>query len=188
MFKKIVLGLIVAAVSGGLIYGAINRTNLRGDSGSGAGAGQSNSGWGNRGSQEDEAGLSTELQNNNGLQKRNGTGNQGGNTRGGNQSPDYGTGLAQVDEVIEIEGIVSAVDSNMMLVLGMKDENVIIENRAWWYALEAGFNAAVNDEVRVRGFYDDGVYEAISLENLTQGTQVDLRDQTGRPLWAGGGR
>jgi hypothetical protein len=51
-----------------------------------------------------------------------------------------------------------------------------------------GFVLEVGDEVMVIGFYEDGEFKAGSVENLSTGRTIVLRDETGRPMWAGGGR
>jgi hypothetical protein len=67
-------------------------------------------------------------------------------------------------------------------------EEVLIENRPWWFAQEQGFVAAEGDELAIVGFYEDGAFEAGRLDNLTTGLSVPIREESGRPLWAGGGR
>ena len=37
------------------------------------------------------------------------------------------------------------------------------------------------------GFYEDGEFKAGTVENLTTGETIILRDETGRPMWAGAG-
>ena len=51
-----------------------------------------------------------------------------------------------------------------------------------------GFVLEVGDEVMVIGFYEDGEFKAGSVENLSTGQTIVLRDETGRPMWAEGGR
>jgi hypothetical protein len=186
MLKKIALGIVLAGVSGGLIYGAINRTTLRSETGTGL-----NVASGARGNQGQAA--VDEVQTS-GVQ--NGSGRNGGNGSGGQSRYNAddlngytaGTGLAQVDEVYQITGAVTFVDADQSIVVDETGSQTVIENRAWWYALEDGFTAEVGDQVHLTGFYDEGVFEAIQLENLTQSITVQIREESGRPLWAGGGR
>jgi hypothetical protein len=50
------------------------------------------------------------------------------------------------------------------------------------FALEAG------DDVTITGFYEGGEFKVGTIENLTTGQAITLRDEAGRPMWAGRGR
>ena len=49
-----------------------------------------------------------------------------------------------------------------------------------------GVTLTVGDHVTVTGFYENGQYQAVSVTNDTTGQFLALRDEMGRPLWAGG--
>jgi hypothetical protein len=66
-----------------------------------------------------------------------------------------------------------------MVVVGLGPE---------WYREDTTFTLAEGDEVAVTGFYEDGEFKAATIENVSTGATLDLRDETGRPLWAGRGR
>jgi hypothetical protein len=51
-----------------------------------------------------------------------------------------------------------------------------------------GFALKVGDEVSVTGFHEDREFKAGTVENLTTGQTLVLRDETGRPMWSGQGR
>jgi hypothetical protein len=51
-----------------------------------------------------------------------------------------------------------------------------------------GFALKVGDEVTIAGFYEDDEFKAGTIENLTTGQTITLRNETGRPMWAGRGR
>ncbi|MCD6344029.1 MAG: hypothetical protein J7M17_00285, partial [Anaerolineae bacterium] len=55
-------------------------------------------------------------------------------------------------------------------------------------AYREDFALEVGDEVTVLGFHEDGEFKAGTVENLTTDETITLRDETGRPLWAGRGR
>jgi hypothetical protein len=42
--------------------------------------------------------------------------------------------------------------------------------------------------VQLTGFYEEADFEIQALHNLASGQSLALREQNGRPLWAGGGR
>jgi len=55
---------------------------------------------------------------------------------------------------------------------------------AYW----SSFRLSVGDEIVVRGFHEDGEFKAGTVENVTTGETITLRDASGRPMWAGGGQ
>ena len=99
-----------------------------------------------------------------------------------------GTGLAEVDEWLELSGTVSSVDASLLAVQMDNGELVEMIGRPWTFAQEQGFAASEGDRVTLTGFYEDGEFEVGQLENEASGLLVPIRDENGRPLWAGGGR
>jgi hypothetical protein len=132
-------------------------------------------------------------------------GGQGGRGRGGygaegNESAPgdgTGTGQAQVDGWVTVQGTVSAVDGNVLVVQQTSDgQEFVVENRAWWFAQEQGFSAKVGDQVTLRGFYEDEDpltgsgqhFEVGRIDNASNDQIVIIREENGRPFWAGRGR
>jgi hypothetical protein len=185
MLKKIALGIVMVGISGGLIYGAVNRTAAR--TGTRLGENGNSGSRGNQGRQDGEDIRATGRQNGAGRNNGNGNGGRGRNTTEESRAYSSGGGLAEVEAIYEIIGTVEFVNGDQMIIVDENNTQTIVENRAWRYALEAGFNAAINDQVRLSGFYDEGIFEAISLDNITQSIAVRIREESGRPLWAGGG-
>jgi len=176
MIKKIVLGVLMASILGALIYGGVYRTAARlnveskGLEGQRQGLAQSqqSSRQNNREDREDQGE----------------GGYQGGAERGSAQSGDY---LPVQAEDINLRGSVTAVTADLLQVKDTYGSEIVIENRAWWYAQELGFFANVGDQLELTGFYDDnGVFEVSWIANLTLGSEVQIRDEGGRPNWAGG--
>lgn len=99
-----------------------------------------------------------------------------------------GTGQAQVDEWLTLNGTVVSIDQDALVVQMAGGEQVMVENRPWWFAQELGFTAQPGDGITLVGFYEEGEFEVGRLENLRSGQVVDIREDSGRPLWAGGGR
>ncbi len=107
----------------------------------------------------------------------------------GNLSGDQaGTGQAQVDEWLTLEAAVSSADSAALVVSANSGQEIVVEGRPWRYLLEQGFQVAAGDTVRLVGFYENDSFEAGAITNLSTGQQVLIRDESGRPLWAGRGR
>jgi hypothetical protein len=54
---------------------------------------------------------------------------------------------------------------------------------------DAGFSAEISDSIALNGFYETAdKFEVLFIENLTKGIEVQIREESGRPLWAGNGR
>lgn len=84
-----------------------------------------------------------------------------------------------------IEGTV--VESGSELLVDTGDAEILVGLGQAWYREEQGFSVAVGDTVRVDGFYEDGEFKAGTVENVTAGTRIVLRDASGRPMWSGRG-
>lgn len=97
-----------------------------------------------------------------------------------------GEGQAELQELITVEGTVVSMDEEALLLTTTAGESLAIENRAWTFALENGFAAAPQDAVTVTGFYDADHFEPVTIINVASGQEMQLREASGRPLWAGG--
>jgi hypothetical protein len=91
-----------------------------------------------------------------------------------------------VAEMETIRGVVISSDSEI-LVRTAEGEEVLVGLGQAWYREQAGFTVAVGDEVSVLGFYEDGEFKAVTVEDVTTGATITLRDATGRPAWSGQG-
>ncbi len=85
-----------------------------------------------------------------------------------------------------VRGVVIVSDSEI-LVRTSDGSEVLVGLGQAWYREQANFNVAVGDEVSVIGFHEAGEFKAVTVENLTSGATITLRDATGRPQWAGQG-
>ncbi len=209
MLKKVVLFSLLAGLVGLLVFGAVNRTSARsqevGSGGQGIQQNRSNKsavqneyqaetlrrgqGGGSNFSQQENQGNGNEqsLNQSQGYGKGQGA---GGNGNGIENNPvNAGEGQAQVTNALVLEGTVTQVDEDILVLETSAGETIEVSNRAWWYASDAGFAVQVGNQLRVSGFYEsEDQFEVISMENLTNGQSVSLREETGRPMWAGGGR
>jgi hypothetical protein len=84
-----------------------------------------------------------------------------------------------------LEGIVLSVDDEQMTLL-TDDGEFQVTDRPWRFALEQGFEAEVGQRVHLTGFYEDDSLEVSALQNVSLAMAVQIREQGGRPLWAGG--
>lgn len=141
----------------------LNQSEGRGQSQQdGGGQGQQDGGQGWRGGQDDPEDASVR-----------------GRGAGGNSQ-------AEVQAWQTIEGLVTSIDDEQMSVMTEAGQ-VEVTGRSWRFAQEQGFAARIGDQVRVIGFDEDGDFEAGQIINLTSQQQVQMREESGRPAWAGGG-
>jgi hypothetical protein len=157
--------------------------------GSGQGSGQGENGGGGQGNGQ---GGNVQSSAGDGSRQGNGGNGQGGNGQGGNGQTNSvgqgdGIGLENVEDWLTLEGAVTAVDESA-LVLQVADGELIVDGRAWLYALEQGFSTEEGHAVAVTGFWEDGEFKPVELVDTTAGGSVTVRDEGGRPYWAGQGR
>ena len=115
----------------------------------------------------------------------------GGNTAGRqgqgevsrNQEPE-----ASVEEWLTYGGSVVALDDEGVTIATGDGQELAIKLGPPWYRESLDFSAEVGDQVSVVGFYDDDHFETGQVANQTNGQTLILRDEDGRPLWAGRGR
>jgi len=118
-----------------------------------------------------------------------GQGARGASGEGGQsgyQGGNRGEGQAEIQGLITVQGTVVSADEEALLLTTNAGESLAIENRAWTFALENGFAAAPQDAVTVTGFYEADHLEPVTITNIVSGQELQLREASGRPLWAGG--
>jgi len=200
MLKKIVLGTLLVGLIGILVAGAVSRTmdktervaeaSGRGYGRNGAEAGMYAAGGSTRLTTGGSTGLTTGGlgQGRGGYAQDSNRGGYGGRGREDAPGDQTGTGQANVEEWLTLQGIVVSVDADALVVQTVNGEQVTMENRPWWFAQEQGFSAQVGDQVTLIGFYEGDDLEVGQIDDITKGQTVLVRDENGRPLWAGRGR
>jgi len=198
MLQKIVVGTLVAALSGVLIVGAINRTEAKSeqvaqDQGANPGRlareetqellqlNQGQQGQGNR-----AAYAETDL-----LENVSRGGGQGrfSEESSGNWLEDTsrgGEGSASVDEWLEVVGAVVSMNEEELVLQLQDGQEMVVECKAWTYALELGFTTDIGNELKLYGFYEGEEFEVGGFEDLTTQLLTMVREESGRPFWAGG--
>ena len=96
---------------------------------------------------------------------------------GGDHSPETWT---------TVTGTVVAFDHD--LLIQTEEGELTVHLGPEWHWETAGLALNPGDQVMVTGFYEEDGFEAASVENLTTGQTATLRDEAGRPMWAGRGR
>ncbi len=99
-----------------------------------------------------------------------------------------GLGQAAVDEWLTLDGVAVSVDSYALIVETADGQEITVQGRPWLFAQESGVVLQAGDQVQLLGFDEAGEFEVGQIANLTTGNSVQIRDENGRPFWAGGGR
>jgi hypothetical protein len=175
MLRKVVLGTLFIGLIGILVTGAVIRTmdktgHVAEAHGPGYGQGNGEAGQGRGGYSQGGS--------------RGGYGGRGRENAPGDQT---GTGQANVEEWLTLQGTVVSVDADALIVQTASGEQVTMQNRPWWFAQEQGFSAQVGDQVTLVGFYEGTDFEVGRIEDDTNSQTVLVRDESGRPPWAGRG-
>jgi hypothetical protein len=121
------------------------------------------------------------------------TGNSGAGTgqgRGGNSGE--GSGLLSEPNTDHswdtYSGVVTDVTADVLTIETDNGGIIQVDGRSWSYTQDLGFILYQGDLVEFEGFYEDGEFKVTSLENLSTGESITLRDADGRPAWSGGGK
>jgi len=180
MIKKIILGVLFVGLGGFLIFGAVNRTLAKTNDV------RTEVNWGGR-YQSEEIDLAKVAEDENPYGRnqslnrsltRSETDSQYGNG-GGSRDGDR-TGVpdpqATAGEWAEYEGNVISMDSS-----------IVIEGRALLFMQDSGFVTNVGNTLFITGFYEDDEYKVATIIDQTTGETIVVRDEGGRPGWAGNG-
>lgn len=186
MITKILVGLTIAVLSGGLVFGAINRTTARFSDGGTTKTSE--------GSRDDSRNGLVNLP-----PKGEGAGNDQRTSENRTGEEGYSSGAEDSSRIAESEaglsgdvwfdvsGVVESVDSDSLVIRISDGSRLELSRRPWWFAQAQGFAAAPGDQVTLTGFLEEDEFKAASLDNLTSGFSTTIRDGSGRPLWAGNG-
>lgn len=190
MLKKVIVGTLIIGLTAILVIGAVYRTSEKSqDTASAAGNGH--------GQSDTSVAAVTDGQRQ-GQGRGQGQGQVQGQSQGQSQGQGQGQGQAQgevqgevqaeVADWLTLAGVVEQIDESMLIVGLDSGESITVEGRPWRFAQEQGFTAAVGDNVILTGFYDDELFEVGQLTNASSDQITYIREDNGRPLWAGGGR
>ena len=195
MTKKVlsygVIGLLAVALLAGSAYILLNPGEVQAGQGSPGGRGQG------RGAAVESGGSEPEVLNRNvygrseTAQGRGALGDGAFGTEGAfdGRGRSSGTGQGRNETVRTVEwetltGEVTVVDGDITVQTAEGDVLVGLGQASY----REGFALEVGDEVSVTGFHEDGEFKAGTVENLTTGETLVLRDETGCPMWAGRGQ
>lgn len=102
-----------------------------------------------------------------------------------------GDGVSLADHPSEtweiLEGTVLELEGNALTLDTLDGPSEVHLGPEWYWEAQA-VAIAIGDAVEVEGFYEGDAFEVAQITNLSNGDTAILRDETGRPLWAGRGR
>ena len=179
MVRKIVLGTLFIGLIGALVAGAVIRTVDRTQ----LVAEAQGNGYGRSSDKADE-------HETDGLREgRNGNGGRGRTTANvvERRYPNYDESPSQ--ELLVHEGtVVLAPEEGVDLVIETSDGAAVTVGTGPMYMASKGFTLQAGDSVQVRGYWEGEEFKAAQVTRLADGQTITLRDELGRPAWAGAGR
>ena len=198
MVKKIGVGIILAGLSVGLIAGAVNRTQdkftqideRQPHAGQVEGEGpRSLREAGNRqngGPSQPKAQAPGRASVAN-ADRNESAGYRGGHKNQGSSDPNpTEESYAEVASWTNIEGTVWQADQESLSLILATGDHLIVEGRAWRYAIESGFSTVEGHRISLAGFYEEGEFKVGAIHDLSSSQSVTLRQASGQPLWSGG--
>jgi hypothetical protein len=89
---------------------------------------------------------------------------------------------------VELSGAVVSLDGSDLILQTAQAEQVMasLGKPGYWETL--GVTLQSGDAVQLGGFWEGDEFEVSTLTLIATGQTVVLRDESGRPMWAGGGR
>lgn len=95
----------------------------------------------------------------------------------------------EVHEWATIEGkVLEGTDAGSDILIETKDGARVTVGTGPDWLTSQGFKLDTGDQVTVKGFWEDGEFKAGEITRQRDGASIALRDESGRPLWAGSGR
>ena len=165
MFKKVILWTVYALIVGLLIFGAANRTSAKTDQGLLFG-------------------------NLNEVFVERGQGNSSsGRIEGyGELEIDDHEEIIKEQDWVVLNGQIINISSEALEIETKTAGILEIEGRPWRFVQELGYVPEEGNELIVQGFYENGEFEVVTIQDLTADQIFQVRDESGRPMWGGGGR
>ena len=181
MIRKTVLGTLLVGLIGVLVAGAIISTVDRTENvaearglGRGGGAGE----------QIGYAAQQTDWNTAAATQSNGRGGRVQGNGALERQYPNYED--AAEDWVVYEGAVMQAPAAGVDLVIKTGNGEEVVIGTGPGYLEDQGLTLEAGEPVQVQGYWEDGEFKAAQVTRLQDGQTVTLRDEAGRPAWAGG--
>jgi hypothetical protein len=179
MVRKVVLGALLVGLIGVLVVGAVFATggkNVAEARGQGQGRGA--------GGAVEEAAPGAAL---NESATGQGNGRRGGYAQGASpaerQYPNYKA--APEDWVLYAGTVMQTPAAGVDLVIRTGSGEEVVVGTGPGYLEDQGLMLQAGEPVQVQGYWEDGEFKAAQVTRLQDGQTVTLRDEVGRPAWAG---
>lgn len=189
MFKKAILGALAVGLVAVLVLGAVNRTQSKMgevpivDKLYQQAQGVNGAGQGNGGSV-----VGSEMTRPDDTTAHDDAGNSDRGQGYGANGVGQGASTDVAGSFVSLTGVVTAIESEGVLVTLEDGKTIEVYGRGWRFAQESGFTVQLGDKVTLTGFYEGEDFETATLANLSNGLTAKVRDESGRPLWSGRGR
>lgn len=197
MIKKIIIGTLLAILIGGLVYGAWYRTTAKAANETSRST-ESDHSQSRQTTQEQTADQAAANPQQGSAYRGGGNGQGQGNQAAAGDTVDPQTGSrssaaelspapqAEITELVTLLGSAESVATDLVTIAVAGQTPVELSGRSLTFATEQGFVIQPGDSLQLTGFYEDTDFEIQAIQNLTTGQALVLREETGRPLWAGG--
>ena len=185
MLKKIVVGALIVVVIGAVGVGIIDAAQGRSVAAQTNAPAQSTAAVNPQGQSYGRGGGQ-------GQGQAQGRGNQAngnsadGQGQGQTQNPNPGTPQANVTTWVTVAGTVNSFDGVGVSLTTDDGAPLWVQFGQSRYVSAQGVTFNAGDHLTVNGFEENGQFQAGTVVNDTTGQTLNLRDTTGRPLWAGG--
>ena len=122
-------------------------------------------------------------------QGRGGYGSQGkaGGSVAERQYPNYDE-TPPAESLVYEGAVVQVPEDGVDLVIETSDGEKLTVGTGPMYMNSQGFTLQAGELVQVRGYWEDDEFKAAQVIRLRDGQTITLRDEIGRPAWAGRGR
>jgi len=180
--------------------GNSNNTGSKGNSDQNRGGNNANQSSDCENSGQNGQGKSTSQSSTNGNSGQNGGGSRSnqsstdensatnGHGNNGNNSSENYPGEGEVNQIdwIDLNGDLTEIESDVWVITLSDGSQIEIEGRALSFITEQGFSASKGDQIALHGFFEDGEYKVGHIFNQRNGLEIQLRAESGQPLWSGG--
>ena len=188
MIRNIFIGILLAAFSGFLIFGAVNRSQARSGSESIVTAGITTQGQQIRASEDTHMENALLADGNRFGIEEDGQSGVAGNGQGNGVDGQPQPQAAGVENWTQVEGTVRVVTATGVAIMTPDGREIEIGGSAWRYAQGLGFSLQAGEVVVLSGFDDGDHFEVGQIIRQEQQETIRLRNELGQPLWSGRGR
>ena len=173
MFKKVLMWTIYAGLVGFLIFGAVIRTEAK----TGQNILDPESSQENENIVPNDKGAGDLLGSGEGYGRKETLSGEGEDYRQAETADHDWTGIS---------GTVTGLTTEYLRIQQPDNEMLEIAGRAWRFIQESGYVVSPEDKIGLEGFFENEEFKVSMIWNLSTDTDLQIRDDSGRPQWGGG--